>query len=324
MDAGGAGRLNRSSPSCLNRPAQRTAFFHGLLAGHRERQPSRNGPGIAGDRMVADSRCPRSRTVRPKRLGMSHCRDRRPRRHDLPPGWRATGGTTGGTPATVRPKASACEPARSRGRSTVENAVSRAAAGLAVGHAGRAAASTFLARQQPHDRLRQSWPLAQAARERHRFRAAASGPPPSHGGRAVRRPAQQPSAAAADPRCFRRAVRHRQALQRWRPFGAPAGTRPRRHHPGRPVPAASCSGRRTSERRGRTRSRGDLVTIVGVPPSGVDCAGLRLVAERSLQRLESEPIGTRSAEPRACRPTEDTAPGKLMSVIAKANRRPAK
>ena len=31
MDAGGAGRLNRSSPSCLNRPAQRTAFFHGLL-----------------------------------------------------------------------------------------------------------------------------------------------------------------------------------------------------------------------------------------------------------------------------------------------------
>ena len=44
-------------------------------------------------------------------------------------------------------------------------------------------------------------------------------------------PAQQPSAAAAGPRCFRRAVRHRQALQRWRPFGAPAGTRPRRHHP---------------------------------------------------------------------------------------------
>ena len=32
MDAGGAGRLNRSSPSCLNRPAQRTAFFHGLLS----------------------------------------------------------------------------------------------------------------------------------------------------------------------------------------------------------------------------------------------------------------------------------------------------
>ena len=31
MDAGGAGRLNRSSPSCLNRPAQRTAFFHGLI-----------------------------------------------------------------------------------------------------------------------------------------------------------------------------------------------------------------------------------------------------------------------------------------------------
>ena len=37
MDAGGAGRLNRSSPSCLNRPAQRTAFFHGLVG------PSRSG-----------------------------------------------------------------------------------------------------------------------------------------------------------------------------------------------------------------------------------------------------------------------------------------
>ena len=34
MDAGGAGRLNRSSPSCLNRPAQRTAFFHGLIERH--------------------------------------------------------------------------------------------------------------------------------------------------------------------------------------------------------------------------------------------------------------------------------------------------
>ena len=33
MDAGGAGRLNRSSPSCLNRPAQRTDFFHGLQGG---------------------------------------------------------------------------------------------------------------------------------------------------------------------------------------------------------------------------------------------------------------------------------------------------
>ena len=31
MDASGAGRLNRSSPSCLNRSAQRIDFFHGLL-----------------------------------------------------------------------------------------------------------------------------------------------------------------------------------------------------------------------------------------------------------------------------------------------------
>ena len=32
----GLGRLNRSSPSCLNRPAQRTAFFHGLLRANGE------------------------------------------------------------------------------------------------------------------------------------------------------------------------------------------------------------------------------------------------------------------------------------------------
>ena len=31
MDASGSGRLNRSSPSCLNRSAQRIDFFHGLL-----------------------------------------------------------------------------------------------------------------------------------------------------------------------------------------------------------------------------------------------------------------------------------------------------
>ena len=31
MDASGAGRRNRSSPSCLNRSAQRIDFFHGLL-----------------------------------------------------------------------------------------------------------------------------------------------------------------------------------------------------------------------------------------------------------------------------------------------------
>ena len=31
MDASGTGRLNRSSPSCLNRSAQRIDFFHGLI-----------------------------------------------------------------------------------------------------------------------------------------------------------------------------------------------------------------------------------------------------------------------------------------------------
>ena len=33
METGGDRRLNRSSPSCLNTPAQRTDFFHGLLGG---------------------------------------------------------------------------------------------------------------------------------------------------------------------------------------------------------------------------------------------------------------------------------------------------
>ena len=32
METGGVRRLNRSSPSCLNTPAQRTDFFHGLLS----------------------------------------------------------------------------------------------------------------------------------------------------------------------------------------------------------------------------------------------------------------------------------------------------
>ena len=31
METGGVRRLNRSSPSCLNTPAQRTDFFHGLV-----------------------------------------------------------------------------------------------------------------------------------------------------------------------------------------------------------------------------------------------------------------------------------------------------
>ena len=33
MDIDGTRRLNPSSPSCLNSGAQRTDFFHGLLAG---------------------------------------------------------------------------------------------------------------------------------------------------------------------------------------------------------------------------------------------------------------------------------------------------
>ena len=51
METGGVRRLNRSSPSCLNRPAQRTDFFHGLLSGdyhprrdHQSRREAETGP----------------------------------------------------------------------------------------------------------------------------------------------------------------------------------------------------------------------------------------------------------------------------------------
>ena len=51
MDASGAGRLNRSSPSCLNRSAQRIDFFHGLTGttapGTPARSTARASPGPA-------------------------------------------------------------------------------------------------------------------------------------------------------------------------------------------------------------------------------------------------------------------------------------
>ena len=77
----------------------------------------------------------------------------------------------------VRPKPFGLQVIAARaGRSTVENAGGPAAAGLAVGHAdGRAGAFDAWLDQPPHHRLRQPWPLAQAALQRHRFRAAASG-----------------------------------------------------------------------------------------------------------------------------------------------------
>ena len=49
MDASGAGRLNRSSPSCLNRSAQRIDFFHGLLRRRAGGAP-RSTPGGCSER----------------------------------------------------------------------------------------------------------------------------------------------------------------------------------------------------------------------------------------------------------------------------------
>ena len=71
-------------------------------------------------------------------------------------------------------------------------------------------------------------------------------------------------------------------------------------HPGRPVPAAGCSGRRTSERRGRTRSRGD--------PSA---AGAR-------RRASPASTWGRLGDHRRCpNPAELTAPGSVWSPNAR-------
>ena len=63
METGGVRRLNRSSPSCLNTPAQRTDFFHGLLnvvggagsAGNRTLRPSPRRPAPGGGSSVSSS-----------------------------------------------------------------------------------------------------------------------------------------------------------------------------------------------------------------------------------------------------------------------------
>ena len=109
----------------------------------------------------------------------------------------SAGGTTGATRCPSQALGLQVIAARA-GRSTVENAGGPAAAGLAVGHAdGRAGAFDAWLDQPPHHRLRQPWPLAQAALQRHRFRAAASG------GRRRRRMAAAPSALRARHGCVR-------------------------------------------------------------------------------------------------------------------------
>ena len=79
---------------------------------------------------------------------------------------------------------------------------------------GRRCAGSGFGRQRPSTQTVVSgWERLAAVRLRSAATAAAAvADAPS-----APRPAQQPSAAAADPCCFRRAVRHRQALQRWRP-----------------------------------------------------------------------------------------------------------
>ena len=97
----------------------------------------------------------------------------------------AAGGTTGATRCPSQ--GLDLQSSRlARGRSAVENAVGRAAAGLAVGHADGRPRSTPGSTSRPTTAAASPGPLALAALERHRFRPAASGPwPPSHGGRTV-------------------------------------------------------------------------------------------------------------------------------------------
>ena len=90
------------------------------------------------------------------------------------------------------------------------------------------------------DRRPRPWPLVHVAPERGPFAALIL----RHRGRSPRadapsapRPAKQPSAAAAALGCFHRAVRHRQALQRWRPFEGPG-----RHPSSPPSPWSAGAG----------------------------------------------------------------------------------
>ena len=97
MDAGGAGRLNHSSPSCLNRPAQRTDFFHGLLAvvGRPGRRPRPTSPRTP---RPFDDGAPARRTLRgrgPKANRRELDRERRRKADGItmrvaPPGVRGT------------------------------------------------------------------------------------------------------------------------------------------------------------------------------------------------------------------------------------------
>ena len=135
--------------------------------------------------------CPRSRDRDRRHAAQRHRRDRRCRPARLPrrlAGRRAR--------HAVRPKASACRssrlaragaPSRTRSAARPRAWPSDTLTGGRVRRLARPAA--------PRPPPRRSWPLAQAAIERHRFRAAASG------GRGRRRMADAPSAPAraSDP-----------------------------------------------------------------------------------------------------------------------------
>ena len=145
--------------------------------------------------------------------------------------------------------------------------------------------------------------------------------PPSNAARGQARPFSAGDLAAVLATCHRRRRRGRGRSTLLFPprrppstsFAALAAVRGPGRHPSSPPSrwsaGAGCGLQWTPYQRA---ARSDAFTrVLGdhrrwSQPSGVDCAGLRLVAERFVG-LESEPIATRSAEPRACRPTEDSA-----------------
>ena len=170
-------------------------------------------------RMVADSRtAPAVGTSDRRHAAQRHRRDRRCRLA----GRRAR--------HAVRPKASACRSSRlARGRSTVENAVGRAAAGLAVGHADGRPRST------PGSTSRPTTASASPGRSpRPPSSGTGSAPPPPARGR--RRMADAPSAPS---RCGKRGQQGTRWIAAW----------------GRPHARQAATARRAACRRGSPPSR---------------------------------------------------------------------
>ena len=231
---------SRLAALCAQRPATpvpaRGPSTPALAAGGRRRnlaQPGRAGRarGLRGG--LTD--CPRSRDRDRRHAAQRHRRDGRCRPARLPrrlAGRRAR--------HAVRPKASACRSSwLARAGAPVENAVGRAAAGLAVGHADGRPRSTPGSTSRPMTASTGPGRSPRPPLERHRFHAAASG------GRGRRRMADAPSAPS---RCGKRGQQGTRWIAAW-------GRPPRQT--GRHRTAGSVSARVTALTVGSVNRRGE-------------------------------------------------------------------